>query len=1041
VLLKTDFHYFPTDALTFEAWVSSSDFCSAGTLMSYAKQSTSTAMESQRRADYNHFVIFDTRNVLACHDFEYLDLYPDPEMISCHASLGSGETASLVERTGSWHHVAVTWSAGDEGMMRIYKDGLLMVESRTGKTATLDPHGALMLGGEQDCFGGCTDPGQGFNGLLDEVRIWRVARSQEEILKSMRLASGLEGNSDLVAWWKFDDADADNGQFQLHTVARDSSSYGNHLALQSPPTPQEAVLKPPGSAPVLQSTALSFRNNHAINDEMTTMPEGSFSVELWARGSALKASAATNARETLFSYATQQLDADTRVPVGFLDDAVRLERLQADLSTALLEPFWETSTAGALRLHVNSNAHSDDGTREAWIDFHAGWTHDEWVHIAVTWDARSGRASCFVDGEPVTPFWRTEGFVSEQVPPSDSGVEPYLSAGTLRAPGGSLVLGEDQDCWGGCFRASHAFRGQLAAVRVWSRALPRDEVLASIGKERPAADDGLCEFYSFSAASLRPMAGGGTLVTDGSGHGQHLALRSRPPQMVYSTAPLAHADGRPLRQPAPGAAGYSLALSDQQVLLAPNFTDFPATAITLEFWMWSTDVCRAGVPVSYAVGDYGTLDNAFLLFNYNDFGVAVMEDEGTLKDHTSGVAVTDGLWHHMAVTWQSKTGEVVLYDNARPVWRVVRAKGAAIPSGGTLVVGREQDCLGGCFDSAPGAAGRLDGQGPLDRLVYAAAGAQDFVGVVDEMRLWRVVRTPEEIRAAMGADDGRAPRGFASPGVDPHHPDLVAYWRFDDGPGATQARDATGHGHHLHAASTPVDWRVTPWLSTCGNGLVEGTEECDDGGRGRGGCSEHCRITPGWECHGSPSECVQKRPKPGSPGGSGGPIGPGGGSSGGSSGGGSGSGSESGDKPPWHPPGASDDEAAGGGSGAGAEAHSQWTLLAWVAVLAAVAVGVSTVAFVKRHELCNAAPAVCASVASLAGRLGMRRSRGGGGGGAHALDPEMSRLLAPDFVASSPVGAAPGLSGPYHSLPSHPPYPRPSVQPADPLAQYLRGSQ
>eukprot|EP00955_Chlamydomonas_euryale_P062425 358375-Chlamydomonas_euryale.AAC.13 len=68
--------------------------------------------------------------------------------------------------------------------------------------------------------------------------------------------------------------DADNGQFQLHTVARDSSSYGNHLALQSPPTPQEAVLKPPGSAPVLQSTALSFRNNHAINDEMTTMPEG-----------------------------------------------------------------------------------------------------------------------------------------------------------------------------------------------------------------------------------------------------------------------------------------------------------------------------------------------------------------------------------------------------------------------------------------------------------------------------------------------------------------------------------------------------------------------------------------------------------------------------------------------------------------------------------------------------------------------------------------------------------------------------------------------
>ena len=27
-----------------------------------------------------------------------------------------------------------------------------------------------MLGGEQDCYGGCTDAGQGYYGLLDEVR-------------------------------------------------------------------------------------------------------------------------------------------------------------------------------------------------------------------------------------------------------------------------------------------------------------------------------------------------------------------------------------------------------------------------------------------------------------------------------------------------------------------------------------------------------------------------------------------------------------------------------------------------------------------------------------------------------------------------------------------------------------------------------------------------------------------------------------------------------------------------------------------------------
>jgi hypothetical protein len=41
------------------------------------------------------------------------------------------------------------------------------------------------------------------------------------------------------------------------------------------------------------------------------------------------------------------------------------------------------------------------------------------------------------------------------------------------------------------------------------------------------------------------------------------------------------------------------------------------------------------------------------------------------------------------------------------VWAVERAKGKRMPSGGTLVVGREQDCMGGCFDSAAGGQGAI----------------------------------------------------------------------------------------------------------------------------------------------------------------------------------------------------------------------------------------------------------------------------------------------------------------------------------------------
>jgi hypothetical protein len=75
-----------------------------------------------------------------------------------------------------------------------------------------------------------------------------------------------------------------------------------------------------------------------------------------------------------------------------------------------------------------------------------------------------------------------------------------------------------------------------------------------------------------------------------------------------------------------------------------------------------------------------------------------------------------------------------------------------------------QDCKGGCFDSASGAAGKVS---VVDDQEY---GPQDFFGLIEEMRVWRVVRTPEQIRQGMIADDGRGSGGsFDGPGIDKDH--------------------------------------------------------------------------------------------------------------------------------------------------------------------------------------------------------------------------------------------------------------------------------
>ena len=58
-----------------------------------------------------------------------------------------------------------------------------------------------------------------------------------------------------------------------------------------------------------------------------------------------------------------------------------------------------------------------------------------------------------------------------------------------------------------------------------------------------------------------------------------------------------------------------------QALILNDFKDWPSSAITVEFWMWSVDKCRRGVPVSYATGGYEKADNSFLILNYNDWCV------------------------------------------------------------------------------------------------------------------------------------------------------------------------------------------------------------------------------------------------------------------------------------------------------------------------------------------------------------------------------------------------------------------------------------
>ena len=725
-------------------------------------------------------------------------------------------------------------------------------------------HSPIQSPTRRDCYGACLDKGQGFNGEMDEIRLWKVARSQEDILKYMRSGAGLENHPDLAAYWKMDDPNDVSGS----GIAKDSSGRGHNLVLSAPPiSSTQDISSKKFSEKLSTAGVVSFKNNFAMNQNFRGMPEEDITVEFWARTPAVGIDQADTYSDFL-SFATFAQVPGSRDLVS-IDEAILIQRYTKELHGSKDLDGKDIRTAGSISVSINSNRRGFGAGYENWIDYNVGWLDGEWHHVAVTWVATTGQITLYFDGEKAHPFWVCKnGEVHVEDRPG-SGVNEVIATATTRSEAGSFVLGARQTSFGGNFSPQYSFRGDMAQLRIWSKVISQQDVKANMFKGLLGpSTPGLMQEYGFAADSFKT-----TYIEDqfADKHTNNLYYGTDAPLWVYSTAPLAKADGSPVARPTPGDAGHALRLNDQQVLINRNFQGFPDKAFTIEFWMLSTDTCNAGVPFSYAVGAYDRGDNTVMIGDYNNWVVSIMEDEGSAGDQFSGVSSVDGKWHHIAVTWESATGETHLYDNGRLVWKLIRAQGKVIPSGGALIVGREQDCIGGCFDSAAGAAGDVS---PAQEY-----GAQDFFGLIDELRIWKRVRSSEEIRGAMKSHladksiTGDSDKGHA---VDPKDKDLVAYYNFDEGDGY-KIHDLTGRGNDLIVTQRPV-WEVVEFFSVCGNGVLEGLEECDTGDLDSGkGCSKSCKVMKGWECTStSPSTCWLRgkdeppRPTPGSSGDTGG---------------------------------------------------------------------------------------------------------------------------------------------------------------------------
>ena len=132
-------------------------------------------------------------------------------------------------------------------------------------------------------------------------------------------------------------------------------------------------------------------------------------------------------------------------------------------------------------------SHGNVGRNQVWCDVEIQPIADgTWHHFAVIRNASLGHADFFINGE------------------GDTKRCGHLVYDTLKVEAGGLILGQDQDAFGGGFDSSQVLRGALDDLRIYDGALSATEVQALMRESDPDDLGAAKEVTSVAASGLDP---------------------------------------------------------------------------------------------------------------------------------------------------------------------------------------------------------------------------------------------------------------------------------------------------------------------------------------------------------------------------------------------------------------------------------------------------------------------------------------------------------------------------------------------------------
>lgn len=171
-----------------------------------------------------------------------------------------GVTGVTRIQPGVWYHVAATW---DGSVAKIYINGVLDASNNYSGTLSSTP-GPLEIG-RLGLHNSVYNIDYYTYGILDEVRIWNVARTQQEILDNYQHSLNIfSAATSLVAYYRFDEA---IGQYATDAVGGNDGKLYNGAGFQV------------SDAPVLYNS-YQWSGTNATSPSVTVSSGGTYSVSV-----------------------------------------------------------------------------------------------------------------------------------------------------------------------------------------------------------------------------------------------------------------------------------------------------------------------------------------------------------------------------------------------------------------------------------------------------------------------------------------------------------------------------------------------------------------------------------------------------------------------------------------------------------------------------------------------------------------------------------------------------------------------------------------